>query len=97
MALKQNLNRVGLMIVSVIYSATAYADEDAYGASAGNINFGEFIEVLGITTLSCLIITVLLGIFMPKKRKLLFPWHKRFGFTTLFIGLLHGSFVLFFH
>ena len=54
----------------------------------------EVVEVLGITTFTLLVLTACAGYFMPRKRKVLFKWHKRLAVMTLIAAMLHGILVL---
>lgn len=54
----------------------------------------RFAEPLGICTFCLLVLTALLGYFMPKNRKLLFRWHKRFAVVTLLSALAHATCVI---
>ena len=86
------------LLTDTVYAAAAYANGEGYGqvAESGE-GLEEIIEVLGITTLTCLIITLTLGLLMPKARKKIFPWHRRMGFITVISGILHGVMILTFH
>ena len=54
------------------------------------------IVALGILTISSMTVTFLMGYFMPKNRKLLFPWHKRIAILTLLLAATHALMVLIF-
>ena len=82
-------------VYSFIIATTAYAN------GHGNEHHERFacddvIVTLGILTIVSLISTFLAGYFMPKHRKLLFPWHKRLGILTVILALSHALMVLFF-
>lgn len=53
----------------------------------------RFIEPLGITTLTLLMLTFLAGIFRRKAPKLLFTWHKRLAFATVISAIAHAIMV----
>ena len=92
-------NQLSLIVFTALNAATsgfAYASGHGDGHGSGR-SFGGFIVLLGILTLACLLSTFILGILMPKKRKLLFPWHKKLGIVTVIAAILHGMMVLFFH
>ena len=69
----------------------------ANGEGGGESGGGALIVTMGVITLTLLIITFLLGLFMPKDRKKLFPWHKRLAWVTAASGIIHASLVLFLH
>jgi len=50
----------------------------------------------GITTLSLVVLTACTGLFMRKKPKLLFGWHKRLAFAAVFAGACHAMLVILF-
>ncbi len=57
----------------------------------------RFIKPMGITTISLLVLTVLVGLFRRKNPKTLLKWHKRFGITTLISAIIHATLVLVAH
>ncbi len=60
-------------------------------------NPGQYVEALGLTTLSLLVVTFLCGFFMKKKPKLLHTWHKRLAYVTVIVALCHATFVFLAH
>lgn len=56
----------------------------------------QLVKPMGIATLVFLLLTASSGYFMPKKRKILFTWHKRLAYTTLIIAVCHAVLVIFF-
>jgi hypothetical protein len=58
---------------------------------------GAFVEPMGITTLSLLVLTVVVGLFRRRQPKLLLKWHKRLGIITLVSALIHAALVLIAH
>ena len=62
-----------------------------------HFSFKNLIVPLGIITVICLISTLVLGFLMPKKSKILFPWHKRMAIITLISAITHGVMVMIFH
>ncbi len=60
----------------------------------------DLIAPLGITTLTLLLLTFSMGFYIskvPKKRKLILPWHKRVASLTVILALSHAIIVIFFH
>jgi hypothetical protein len=83
-----------LMVWAMASSAFAGGRGNGHGNDAG---FGGIIIFLGVMTFAFLLTTFILGIFMPKNRKALFPWHKRLGYITLISALAHGTMVFLYH
>jgi hypothetical protein len=90
-------------LLSILVASIAFAGGDHGGhgghevVASGLFNYSTIIAPLGITTLLGLLTTLTLGLNMHKNRKLLFPWHKRIAFTTVFLAITHASLVLIFH
>ena len=81
-----------------IIGVNAYANGTSHNHQPeAQFDFNVFIVPLGISTLICLISTLILGFSMRKNRKILFPLHKKIAFITLMLGLVHGAMVLIFH
>ena len=68
-----------------------------HGAHAFELTPGAFVEPMGITTLSLLVLTVVVGLFRRRQPKLLLKWHKRLGIITLVSALIHAALVLIAH
>lgn len=51
----------------------------------------------GILTGLCLLIVFCLGVFRQKAPAPMLRWHKRMGVVTVIVGLVHGTYMLFFH
>jgi hypothetical protein len=54
----------------------------------------SFIKPLGITTITLLVATLIVGLTMKKKRRVLLPVHRTLAFITLALALSHGLLVL---
>jgi hypothetical protein len=82
-------------VYSLMISAAAYADGKGF---EHHQNFGlrDIIVTLGILTLISILLTFLMGYFMPKNRKLLFVWHKRAAIAALILAFSHGVMVFIF-
>ena len=86
----------GLMefiIFMAVYTTTVFAD--GYGGEHEK-GFEGLAPLLGVITILCLITTFLFGVFMKKKRQILFPWHKRLGILTLISALAHATMIVMF-
>ncbi len=94
--LKKQLSLIVFTTLNAAALDFAYANGHG-GAHGSGRNLGGVIVLLGILTLACLLSTFILGILMPKKRKILFSWHKKLGIVTVIAAILHGMMVLFFH
>jgi len=55
------------------------------------------IEPMGITTLSLVALTVVLGAFRRRRAKLMLTWHKRIGVAALILGAGHAVLVMVAH
>jgi hypothetical protein len=53
------------------------------------MDMSEWIQPLGIATLSSLILTIGLSLLRKKNPRLLMKWHKIQAFITLGLALLH--------
>ena len=93
---KNSLCILLIAVFSVMVKGAAYANGHGGGHESG-LQFGSVIIFLGVLTFFCMLTTFVLGMLMPKKRKILFPWHKRMGIITLISAILHGTMVLIFH
>ena len=93
---KDSLCILLIAVFSVMVKGAAYANGRDGGHESG-LHFGDVIIFLGVLTFFCMLTTFVLGMLMPKKRKILFPWHKRMGIITLISAILHGTMVLIFH
>jgi hypothetical protein len=80
----------------IVHESPESEESEEHDHVAGDF-LGRFIIPLGITTLSLLLVTACAGYFMPRKRVLLFKWHKRLAVTTVVLALCHATFVLLFH
>jgi hypothetical protein len=94
--LKNYLSIFSFSVLNMAITGLAYANGSGGGHGAGR-GFGGVIIALGILTFICLLSTFILGFLMPKKRKILFPWHKRLGIAAVIIATIHGMMVLLFH
>ena len=74
---------------------TANSEPNQAGQEQGN-NWGlfRFIVPAGITTLSFLLATLVLGLNIRRNRKVLLPLHKWLGIATVCLAVLHLSLVL---
>ncbi len=103
------MKTVGCLIaVMALFSPAIYASQghgekvdSVQGVSAmaaaekGNgSDWHEVIEILGIATFTCLVLTACAGYFVPKKRDLLLKWHRRFAVITIISATAHGIIVL---
>ena len=96
--MKKYLYIAVFLFFSFILTSGVFANGDIHNHQSENqFDFSSIIVPLGITTLICLIATLILGLLMPKNRKILFPWHKGIAFITLILALMHGVMVLIFH
>jgi len=71
--------------------------EHDHDAHTFELTPGALIEPMGITTLSLLVLTVLVGLFRRKRPRLLLKWHKRLGIITLISALIHVTLILIVH
>jgi hypothetical protein len=71
-------------------AALAQEGEDHFAA-------WQLIEPLGVTTLSLLLVTAAMGLFMRRKPALLHKWHKRIAFATVAAAVTHAALVFLFH
>jgi hypothetical protein len=94
--LKNCLYILLIAVFIVMVKGAAYANGHGGGHESGP-HFGNVVIFLGVLTFFCMLSTFVLGFLMPKKRKTLFPWHKRMGIVTLISAILHGTVVLVFH
>jgi len=94
--IKKYLNVFGFAFLNMAVTGSAYANGSGGGHGIGP-GFGGVIVALGILTFICLLSTFILGVVMPKKRKTLFPWHKRLGIAAVITATIHGMMVLIFH
>ncbi|NQT84747.1 hypothetical protein HQ563_17145 [bacterium] len=69
----------------------------AHGNEAHEFAWSSLIVPLGITTFALVILTGCAGLFMRKKPKLLFKWHKRLAIITIVAAVCHAALVLLFH
>ncbi|MFC1851278.1 hypothetical protein ACFL27_13865 [candidate division CSSED10-310 bacterium] len=85
-----------IVSLSCLFAATAvYANGNGHEHQEG-FEVEYIIIALGVTTLLSLITTALLGYFMPKNRKLIFPWHKRMAIVTVIAAFSHAMMILIF-
>ncbi len=84
-------------ISGFILVVTAVGHVLANEGHAHAVSWGSLVVPFGIATLSLAVLTALLGLLMPKNRKLLFKWHRRFAVATLVAGVCHATLVLLFH
>ncbi|KPK84281.1 MAG: hypothetical protein AMJ81_06035 [Phycisphaerae bacterium SM23_33] len=84
----------GLLVAAVVClaPAAALAGEEAGHKEAAP---ARLIAPMGIVTFTFVAATFLTGWFMPKKRKLLFKWHRVLAIIALACALLHGGLVIF--
>ncbi len=61
------------------------------------LELGKLIKLMGITTLSLLVLTAAGQLFRKKVPKFLFRRHKRLGIITLISALIHATLVLIAH
>lgn len=87
---------IGFTLFYAAVAELALANGRAGGHTPGGGSM-NVIVILGILTFAGLLTTFLLGWLMPKKRKALFPWHKRLGIVTLILAIIHGAMVLLLH
>jgi len=91
------MKKIGFSLAAFLLTAAmsvpilAGGDEEASGAIAF---IDKLLAPLGIATFLLLATTVALGVLMPKKRKVLFKWHKILAFTTLAVAATHGILVM---
>lgn len=96
--MKKNFCIAVFLFFSFVLTCGVLANGDVHiHQSDKQFDFSSTIVPLGITTLICLIVTLTLGLIMPKNRKILFSWHKRIAFITLILALMHVFMVLIFH
>jgi VIT1/CCC1 family predicted Fe2+/Mn2+ transporter len=67
----------------------------AFTSVLAEIAWADLIVPLGITTLSLVVITFFLGLFMRKSYKLMRKLHMLAAFAALACGAFHASIVLF--
>ena len=95
--LRKRLQISGWCLIVAAAAGSAYAAGGDGGHGPGGGGSVNVIVILGILTFAGLLTTFLLGWLMPKKRKALFPWHKRLGIVTLILAIIHGAMVLLLH
>jgi len=61
------------------------------------LELGRLIKLMGIITLSLLVLTAAGRLFRKKVPKFLLRWHKRLGIITLISALVHATLVLIAH
>lgn len=85
-----------LLLVLYCLSDTALADEgDAHGHEhESGISLFSFVKPLGISALSCLLVTFVAGLFRRKLGKRFLRIHKTFAWLTVGLALCHGFLVL---
>ncbi len=64
-------------------------------STGGDFSLHLLVMPFGVLTFIFLMLTLLSGLFMRKNRKLLFPWHKRFAFSTVTVAICHVLLVIF--
>ena len=74
-----------------------FAADRSREAGPSGFGPGQFVEPLGLTTLSLLVVTFCLGFFMKKKPKLLFKWHRRLAYVTIIAAASHATLVMLAH
>ena len=85
------MKRFRSAISGFILVATAVGHVLANEGHAHAVSWGSLVVPFGIATLSLAALTALLGLLMPKNRKLLFKWHRRFAVATLVAGVCHAT------
>ncbi len=84
-----------LIIILVGFARSSFAFAKNYGYEHHERFESEAVIVtIGILTLISMVLTVLMGFFIPKNRKLLFLWHRKAALATLILGVLHALMVL---
>ncbi len=71
-----------------------HADDEHHDGAAA---LAALVKPMGITTLSLVALTVVLGLFRRRSPKLMLTWHKRVGPTALISGVVHAVLVLVIH
>ena len=67
----------------------------ALSSLIAGIELADLIIPMGIATLSLVVITIFLGLFMRKSYRLMRKLHLIFAFAALACGAFHASLVLF--
>jgi len=84
-----------VVFFTFIASRNVLADEAAHMYKQDSrFNFAGLLVPLGVATLFCIVVTLVLGLFIRKNRNILLPWHKRMAFLTLLLAILHGALAL---
>ncbi len=91
------MNIAKIVIIGFVIALSAVGTVFAHGAEEHGFAWDGLVVPFGIATLSLAALTACAGLFMPKNRKALLPWHKRLAATTIVLGVCHATLVFIFH
>jgi hypothetical protein len=84
------------LLVLLCVRGTAFADELAAGQHQheSSITLFSFVEPMGISALSCVLVTFATGLFRRRLGKRFLMIHRVFAWLTVGLALFHGALVL---
>jgi hypothetical protein len=77
---------------NILYANSILADTTSPDTLKNNLD--SLIIGLGISTLACIVTTLVIGFLIKKNRKILLPWHRTIAVLTLVLALSHAIIVL---
>ena len=83
----------GFALCETVLASQGAGHEHEHGGG-GSFSLFSLVKPLGITALSCLLVTFLAGLFRRKLGRRFLKIHTMFAMLTVIIALLHGILVL---
>lgn len=88
---------IGFPRASAAHSGHGHADEEPLGNGLLDFIADNILGILGGLTGISIISTVMTGRSMPRDRKRYFRIHRVFGYSSLTLGLIHGTLAFVLH